>query len=61
VLWLQGLAQAYFSQVFNADQVTVYSPYTDHTYCSAHAYVISQPMYAATGTSDKVPIVCQYE
>ena len=52
---LQGLAQVYLRQVFNADQVTVYTPYTDHTYCSARAYVISQLMYAATGTSGKVP------
>ena len=50
MLWLQGLAQAYFCQVFNADQVTVYTP---------HTAVLM--LYAATGTSGKVPIVCQCE
>ena len=34
--------------------ITVYTPYTDHKYCSAHAYVISQLLNAATGTSSKV-------
>ena len=36
--------------------MTVYTPYTDHKYWSAHAYVISQLLYAATGTSGKVSL-----
>jgi len=40
---------------------TMFMLYTDHTHCSAHAYVISWLMYFAMGTSGKVPIVCHCE
>ena len=40
--------------------ITVYTAYTDHK-INVYAYEVSYLLYAATGASGKVPIVCHCE